>query len=48
LRRDRPGGDPHATEPLTDAIEAYRAFDRRESGWIKVELKPNSKERDAV
>ena len=25
------------TEPLADAIEAYKAFDRRESGWIKVE-----------
>jgi threonine dehydrogenase-like Zn-dependent dehydrogenase len=28
------------TEPLVDAIEAYKAFDRRESGWVKVELKP--------
>jgi threonine dehydrogenase-like Zn-dependent dehydrogenase len=28
------------TEPLSDAIEAYKAFDRRESGWVKVELKP--------
>jgi len=27
-------------EPLADAIEAYKAFDRRESGWVKVELKP--------
>jgi threonine dehydrogenase-like Zn-dependent dehydrogenase len=27
-------------EPLTDAIEAYEAFDRREPGWIKVELNP--------
>lgn len=26
--------------PLTDAIEAYKAFDRREAGWHKVELKP--------
>lgn len=25
------------TEPLADAIEAYKAFHRRESGWIKVE-----------
>jgi threonine dehydrogenase-like Zn-dependent dehydrogenase len=25
-------------EPLTDAIEAYKHFDRRESGWIKVAL----------
>ncbi len=25
-------------EPLTDAIEAYKHFDHRESGWIKVAL----------
>ncbi len=25
-------------EPLSDAIAAYEAFDRREPGWIKVEL----------
>ena len=35
-------------EPLTDAIEAYKAFDRRESGWVKVELKPEPKERKAA
>jgi threonine dehydrogenase-like Zn-dependent dehydrogenase len=29
-------------EPLTDAVEAYKAFDKREQGWIKVELKPQS------
>jgi threonine dehydrogenase-like Zn-dependent dehydrogenase len=28
-------------EPLTDVIDAYRAFDRREPGWIKVELQPD-------
>ncbi|OJH45703.1 zinc-dependent alcohol dehydrogenase [Paracoccus sp. SM22M-07] len=28
------------TEPMTGAIEAYKAFDRRQSGWIKVELEP--------
>ncbi|MFL5577246.1 MAG: zinc-dependent alcohol dehydrogenase [Gemmatimonadaceae bacterium] len=27
-------------EPVTDAIEAYKAFDRRTAGWTKVELKP--------
>ncbi len=27
--------------PLSSAIEAYRAFDRREPGWIKVELQPS-------
>jgi threonine dehydrogenase-like Zn-dependent dehydrogenase len=26
-------------EPLTNVIEAYQHFDRRESGWIKTELK---------
>ncbi|WP_428395383.1 hypothetical protein [Lichenicoccus sp.] len=25
-------------EPLTDAIEAYEHFDRRETGWTKTEL----------
>ena len=28
-------------EPITDAIAAYHAFDKREPGWIKVELKPS-------
>jgi threonine dehydrogenase-like Zn-dependent dehydrogenase len=32
------------TEPLLDAIEAYKAFDRRESGWVKVELKPGAED----
>ncbi len=27
--------------PLTSAIDAYKAFDRREAGWTKVELKPS-------
>lgn len=27
-------------KPISDALDAYRAFDRRESGWIKVELEP--------
>ena len=27
-------------EPLTSALDAYKAFDRREPGWIKVELQP--------
>jgi threonine dehydrogenase-like Zn-dependent dehydrogenase len=27
-------------EPMTDAIEAFRAFDKRKAGWLKVELKP--------
>jgi threonine dehydrogenase-like Zn-dependent dehydrogenase len=27
-------------EPLTSAIEAYKAFDKRAQGWMKVELTP--------
>ncbi len=27
-------------EPMTDAIAAYEAFDKRQPGWIKVELRP--------
>jgi threonine dehydrogenase-like Zn-dependent dehydrogenase len=34
-------------EPLQDAIEAYKAFDRREPGWIKVELRPQAKRKAA-
>jgi threonine dehydrogenase-like Zn-dependent dehydrogenase len=29
-------------EPMTDAISAYKSFDKRKSGWVKVELKPAS------
>jgi threonine dehydrogenase-like Zn-dependent dehydrogenase len=29
-------------EPMQAAIDAYAAFDRREPGWIKVELKPGA------
>lgn len=35
------------TEPLSDAIEAYKAFDRREPGWVKVELRPEAKRKAA-
>ena len=27
-------------EPMTGALEAYKAFDERQPGWIKVELQP--------
>jgi threonine dehydrogenase-like Zn-dependent dehydrogenase len=27
-------------EPMEDVISAYKAFDRRKEGWIKVELRP--------
>jgi threonine dehydrogenase-like Zn-dependent dehydrogenase len=30
------------TEPMTDAISAYKAFDERQPGWIKVELEPSA------
>ena len=29
-------------EPLTNVLDAYKAFDERQPGWIKVELKPAS------
>lgn len=29
-------------EPLPNALEAYKAFDRRERGWVKVELMPGA------
>jgi len=36
--------DPRAiltkVEPLTGAIDAFKAFDKRRPGWIKVELMP--------
>lgn len=31
-------------KPMSDAIAAFEAFDRRENGWIKVELLPQSSE----
>jgi threonine dehydrogenase-like Zn-dependent dehydrogenase len=27
-------------QPLTSVIDAYKAFDRRQAGWVKVELVP--------
>jgi threonine dehydrogenase-like Zn-dependent dehydrogenase len=35
-------------EPVTDALEAYKAFDRRQPGWIKVELLPAAKSKKAT
>jgi threonine dehydrogenase-like Zn-dependent dehydrogenase len=32
-------------EPITSAVEAYKLFDRRAPGWVKVELKPAVAER---
>ncbi|APR84389.1 Threonine dehydrogenase [Minicystis rosea] len=34
-------------EPITSAIDAYRAFDRRNPGWMKVELAPAAKAKAA-
>lgn len=33
---------PHLSrqEPMTDVIEAYHHFDRREPGWLKVKVVP--------
>ena len=28
-------------EPITSVIEAYKAFDKREPGWVKVKLEPS-------
>jgi threonine dehydrogenase-like Zn-dependent dehydrogenase len=28
-------------EPMTSAIDAYKAFDQRQAGWMKVELVPS-------
>ena len=28
-------------EPMTSVVEAYKAFDKREPGWIKVKLEPS-------
>jgi len=35
-------------KPITSAIEAYRAFDRHEPGWIKVKLDPTQQEERAA
>jgi len=37
-----PGRILSQREPVTAAIEAYEAFDRRQPGWIKVELLPEA------
>lgn len=34
-------------EPMTSVIEAYKAFDKREPGWIKVKLEPEQSEKAA-
>jgi threonine dehydrogenase-like Zn-dependent dehydrogenase len=35
-------------EPITSVIEAYKAFDKREPGWIKVKLEPPFEQRTAA
>jgi len=32
------------SEPITSVIEAYKAFDKRRPGWIKVKLEPSASE----
>ncbi|HET6229157.1 MAG TPA: hypothetical protein VFE05_03700, partial [Longimicrobiaceae bacterium] len=29
-------------EPMTAVLDAYKAFDTRQPGWVKVELKPTA------
>lgn len=29
-------------EPMATALDAYRHFDHRDEGWIKVELQPSA------
>jgi len=29
-------------EPMTSVIEAYKSFDKRKPGWIKVKLEPTN------
>ncbi len=36
------------TEPMTSAIEAYKAFDKRQPGWLKVKLEPSGEEQLAA
>ena len=41
-RRIDPAAILTQVKPMNDAIAAFKAFDRRENGWIKVELQPQS------
>jgi len=34
-------------EPMTNVIDAYKAFDTRQPGWIKVKLEPSASRRAA-
>lgn len=35
-------------EPIISAIDAYRAFDSHQSGWVKVKLEPAAKQKQAA
>jgi threonine dehydrogenase-like Zn-dependent dehydrogenase len=35
-------------EPMTNVIDAYKAFDTRKPGWIKVELKPEASQKEQL
>lgn len=41
-RRIDPGKILTQVKPMGDAIDAFKAFDKRHSGWMKVELQPQS------
>jgi threonine dehydrogenase-like Zn-dependent dehydrogenase len=36
------------TEPMTAVIDAYKAFDQRQPGWIKVKLEPSATSREEL
>jgi threonine dehydrogenase-like Zn-dependent dehydrogenase len=42
-----PGKVLTQVEPMTDVIEAYKAFDKRTPGWVKVMLEPQTGRRAA-
>ena len=35
-------GELTRQEPLLGAIDAYKEFDKRSPGWVKVELQPQT------
>jgi threonine dehydrogenase-like Zn-dependent dehydrogenase len=35
-------------EPMTSVLEAYKMFDKRQPGWIKVKLEPSETEKLAA
>jgi hypothetical protein len=39
---DNPAKTPSNVEIMSEAVAAYKAFDKREPGWIKVALIPDT------